>query len=401
MNLKDYKKIISKIDKKLKKEKFDETTNQKLKNARRKILVITSPPSRFIHIDSVFIDSIIKGKGQWVILDGIEMAPSQIPEKITSLCGENPKLSVYESGKGIYITSKDIKENFQLFIIYNPFNKGSKILEPILFNKCITFTLPSIDNSQSDTATTLYHSMKISKKADKNIWNILSSKIAAIHIFSSKISEKYIEQMAGGIKITPRNLAFITTDRNKNKFDDTNVEQTIKWLKSMLTFYYFNSLIDPTEAQIKENNSLYTKNKFKEDIYNVFQKKQNLILTANVISEEEMFPEIVKILKEIQISSLNNTSSFNFQFGNFVKACLEVPIEEGNLKYIKDQVEDTINLLKVSNLPKEFLYSFYQITIVNKIYNELLDNIDSVKGENKGYKMNSDELLRINSLKPI
>ena len=56
MNLKDYKSIISKIDKKLKKEKFDETTNQKLKNARRKILVITSPPSRFIHIDSVFID---------------------------------------------------------------------------------------------------------------------------------------------------------------------------------------------------------------------------------------------------------------------------------------------------------------------------------------------------------
>ena len=35
------------------------------------------------------------------ILDGIEMAPSQIPEKITSLCGENPELSIFESGKGI------------------------------------------------------------------------------------------------------------------------------------------------------------------------------------------------------------------------------------------------------------------------------------------------------------
>jgi midasin (ATPase involved in ribosome maturation) len=109
-----------------------------------------SPTSRLTHIDSVFIDSIAKDKGQWVILDGIEMAPSQVPEKITPLCGENPEISIFESGKGIYITSKDIKENFQLFIIYNPFNKGSKILDPVLFNKCISFTLPSKDNSKSD-----------------------------------------------------------------------------------------------------------------------------------------------------------------------------------------------------------------------------------------------------------
>jgi len=251
MELKHYKKIISKIDKKLKEDNIDEETNEILKKARRTIFVIISPPSRFIHIDSVFIDSIIKEKGEWVILDGIEMSPSQIPEKITPLCGENPELSIYESGKGIYITSKDIKENFQLFIIYNPFNKGSKILDPVLFNKCITFTLPSIDNSQSDTATTIYNSMNISRNADKNVWNILSSKIAATHIFSAKMSENHIEQMAGGIKFSPRNLVFVTTDRNKNTFNDTNVNETINWIKSILTFYYFNSFIDPTEMQKK------------------------------------------------------------------------------------------------------------------------------------------------------
>ena len=167
------------------------------------------------------------------------MAPSQIPEKITPLCGEKPELSIYESGKGIYITFKDIKENFQLFIIYNPFNKGSKILDQVLFNKCITFTLPSIDNSQSDTATTIYNSMKISKKADKNVWNILSSNIAATHIFSAKMSENHIEQMAGGIKITPRNLSFITTDRNKNKFNDSDVDETINWIKIYINILLF------------------------------------------------------------------------------------------------------------------------------------------------------------------
>ena len=92
------------------------------------------------------------------------MAPSQIPEKITPLCGENPEINIYESGKDINITSKDIKKNFLLFIIYNPFNKGSKILEPVLFNKCVSFTLPSIDQSLLDSANTIYNSIKLKKK---------------------------------------------------------------------------------------------------------------------------------------------------------------------------------------------------------------------------------------------
>lgn len=121
--------------------------------------------------------------------------------KIMPLCGENPELSIYESGKGIYITSKDIKENFQLFIVYNPFNKGSKIIDPILFNKCISFTLPSIDNSQSDSATTIYNSIKLSRKADKNAWNIISSKLADSHIFAAKMRENNLDQMAGGITV--------------------------------------------------------------------------------------------------------------------------------------------------------------------------------------------------------
>ena len=80
MSLKDYKKIISKIDEKLTEDELDEETITKLKNARRTIFIIISPPSRL---------------GKWVILDGIEMAPSQIPEKIAPLCGENPEISIF------------------------------------------------------------------------------------------------------------------------------------------------------------------------------------------------------------------------------------------------------------------------------------------------------------------
>ena len=114
-----------------------------------------------------------------------------------------------------------------------------------------------------------------------------------------------------------------------------------------------------------------------------------------------MFPEIVKNLKDIQISSGNETSTFNFNFGEFVKACLEVPIQQSNLEYILNQIEDTINLLNNSCLLNEFLYSFYQIKIIGKLFTELLENIGEIKAEQKGQKINSDALLNIKALTNI
>lgn len=54
-----------------------------------------------------------------------------------------------------------------------------------------------------------------------------------------------------------------------------------------------------------------------------------------------------------------------------------------------------------SNLKEESLFSFYQIKLVENFYNELLEIIGAIKVENKGKKIISDELLRINALKPI
>jgi len=52
----------------------------------------------------------------------------------------NPEISIFKHKKGFNITSKDIKENFHLFIIFNPFNKDYKILEQALFKKLVSFT---------------------------------------------------------------------------------------------------------------------------------------------------------------------------------------------------------------------------------------------------------------------
>ena len=76
-------------------------------------------------------------------------------------------------------------------------------------------------------------------------------------------------------------------------------------------------------------------------------------------------------------------------------------MEKENLEYIKTQIEDTLKLLNDSNLKEASLYSFYQIRIIEKFYDELLDKIGLIKVENKNQKINSDELLQIDSLKPI
>ena len=48
-----------------------------------------------------------------------------------------------------------------LFITYNPYNKDSKILSPILFNKCISFILTNLYFDKMDVVLILYKLMKI------------------------------------------------------------------------------------------------------------------------------------------------------------------------------------------------------------------------------------------------
>ena len=174
LKFKDYKKLIKKIDKKIKKKKISFEENEILNKARRIFFVSTSVPSRFSHKQSAFITAIKEGK--WVILDGIEMSQIQISEKITTLCDENPEINIFESGEGMHILSKNFNPNYKLFITYNPYNKGSKVLSPILFNKCISFTLTNLDSDKMDVALILNKSMKI--HSNKYLWAHIALRLA-------------------------------------------------------------------------------------------------------------------------------------------------------------------------------------------------------------------------------
>ena len=167
---KDFVEYQRKIEKKLESKKLNEEEKKEYEKAKDELIKLKSPLNRFIHQDSELINGIKTGK--WIALDGIEMANTQISEKLSTLCGESPTLNVFESGiEDLNFDSSNINENFRLFIIYNPLSKNAKKIDQLLFNKCIKFTLPSIDSSPRDATTMLYESIikKIKIKHKKKI----------------------------------------------------------------------------------------------------------------------------------------------------------------------------------------------------------------------------------------
>ena len=163
INSKDFSKFFDKINKKLETKNLKEEIKKKYEEAKDILTILKSPLNRIRHEDSELIKGI--KNGSWIALDGIEMANIQISEKLSSLCGEVPTLNVYESGlKNLNFDSSNINHDFRLFIIYNPSSQNSIKIDQSLFNKCIKFTLYSIESSPREATTILYGSMINSKK---------------------------------------------------------------------------------------------------------------------------------------------------------------------------------------------------------------------------------------------
>lgn len=120
--------------------------------------------------------------GYFVLIDGIESAPVEIQEKISSLFGDKPEINLYECGQGFFFTRDDsfpqenqIHPDFHLFVTYNP-NENNQKINKTLISKASTFTLPQIDESIRNSAQLLFCSLT---KQQNNYPNYLSNEIAS------------------------------------------------------------------------------------------------------------------------------------------------------------------------------------------------------------------------------
>lgn len=189
-----------------------------------------NPINRFQHHRYEFINAMLKG--YWILIDGIESAPSAIAGKIASLCGEKPELNLFEYGQDYYFSvdsnkpENKINENFHLFITYNPHSmKESQMIDQTFLTKSVTFTLPQIDEKVDNSAQILFGSL-INQSYPKDLSKELASHIAIMHDFAKNESLNNSDNFAGDIPYHGRILTFIAKsfsfwnkiDKNSNMF---------------------------------------------------------------------------------------------------------------------------------------------------------------------------------------
>ena len=388
---KDFIDFEREIDKKLKSEKLSEEEKKEYKKAKDILTVVKSPLNRFTHQDSELITGIKTGK--WIVLDGIEMASTQISEKLSTLCGEVPTLNVFESGlEDLNFDSSNINPDFRLFIIYNPLSKNAKKIDQSLFNKCIKFTLPSIDSSPRDATTMLYESM-IQNKKDSGavLWSNLCSRIAKYHIEETKKSRENTDLIAGNIPFTSRNLCFISNDFHHSfKKNKIKIES---WIQSIFENYYWRSFI---------NYSKDKRNEFMENTLSIIKSKNDRQYKVdNELDFTEEFKEIVECLINIQKYAIRNIEYREFEFKDFLNYCLKVPINKEKLQSIYNNLEDTILLLDnyFYNMDDILVNKFYQINFIKNNYDNILNNFENVSGFEDKLELINDQLLKNEDIK--
>ena len=354
---KDFENIIKTIDDELNTQQFSIGNMIKLKNYKYLINKIISPPSRFKIQKSTFIKSM--ENGDWILIDGIESAPPQVAEKISSLCGDNPELDLIECGPEFCYSLKEkkgykkINKEFRIFITYNPSeSKNSTIIEQALLRKCITFCLPSIDSKLDYSSHIFYSSLK---KAgyDKFLRENLAPRLSKVHSLVLEDSIINTEKYCGNVQITGRKIIFITKEFNDKKY---TIEEQI--VDAFRFFYYFGY----NDTKYLPNFKQRIISKFKEDVEG---------FKSNDLNIEEMHRPLLNLLRNIQIFCIKLKKYYIFDFSKFIKLCLDIRID--SLEFINWHIRDTLRIIEENKSLSEYDKSvFNQISIVSKILEEIV-----------------------------
>ena len=318
-------KILEKYEKKIiSKKKEIEEIKDKLIQFKNDISL---PIKRLLQKEKKFIDAMIEGG--IVLIDGIENAPFQIIEKILGLCEEKRRLDLFEFGEKYYFSEdaenkeQKIHKDFYLFITYNPENQIEKKSIEVLLNKCISFSIPEIDKEQKFIAQVFYGifiNNNFSKKDAENI----SLKLSKIHeLAKEKSIINNSELIAGNIPFNGRSLIYFSRFFNKLKYK--NLDKFSKSIKDGIINIYLKPFIKlKNEQQDIIENKKSEKEKFKEELFKIFQEKPNYI-DFNILTQNEddinltsFLNYLSKIEQVINNKEKNNKKEIEFNLSDFI-----------------------------------------------------------------------------------
>ncbi|KAK8854130.1 hypothetical protein M9Y10_016684 [Tritrichomonas musculus] len=378
---KQFSNLLTLINNYIKEHDVSEEERQLLKRTEKKITQTMSTAKRFHHEESAFIKAM--EKGEWVVFEDLGSAPPEIEEKLSSLCGDDPEIYLFECGENYFFSrnkpnSRKIHDNFQLFITYDPSSKTSfRALDPNFLNKCISFTLPPLDSTTKSSSEIMRGSLK-NYKYEHLLAFDLGKRISNVHQFIKKDCQNDKDSYATDSQFTARTLTFILKefDRHIKKYGN-EVSCIYKVLCRSFHLYYMNSYIDKDLDQ-KRDQML---NEFSKEI-----DKADFDVNLQGVDQKEKYEYLLIDLRNIQlyVSSNNKDKKFVFEFNEFIRKCMNVQLID--ISFIYDHLKDTLEIIKEScsikdnkNWPVyETLYTQVQILyhLFQSIKNEM-PNLDS------------------------
>lgn len=349
--------------------------DEDIPKAKEFIRIVNSTLLFFNHIernDSLIIQAMVNG--DWLLLDGIESAPSDFLDRLFTLLDDIPTLNLYERGEDQFYSmyhgkddkTKLIHPEFRLFMTYNPVGTFSNNVSSSFLSRCSLYSLNPIDSNLNDSAILVLGII------DKTTFTFsssieISAKIAIIHM---KMKEKQQNQL------TCRALIHISREIcYKNENQNINQEDLIDII--------YNHYLQGNQNM----NSVYPKLLLNE-IKSVFDEKvdDRLIEYLKDIETNNMKVRniMIKIIKNFhsqlkQACSSDKNMIIRFKFTEFIN----------NLRFLQfkeyEKIIDEINIIKQFIEENKHVFNKEQISHLASI-GTIFDLLDLINTEQKKQK---------------
>lgn len=395
-----FQKLISQVDDVIRANGISSFVLNRLTEAKDLIQQIILPVNRFHHVESSFIKAM--NEGHWVLIDGIESAPPEIAEKLSSLCGDDPEFDLFECGQGYYFSRKDvpgsrpIHQDFHLFVTFNPISTNeSKTLDHSFINKCLSITLPPIDSIPEYSAQILLGSL-VNMRYPPDISIEIGARMALMHQYARNESLNDQESFAGDMKFTGRTLKFITKAFNYHSIKtNESIQHLHEPIIMSMKSFYFNSYVNNLKALNFQSAMI---DKMKENPSN----EMLYILNSNQESAKNRNRPVLEELRLIQKYILGDISDCNVNLMSFVEKCKLIIISD--LAFVHKYIDETIKMLKMNcninnvvernredNIKKLTNYSW--LVILEKIFKDIVNNSVSLTNEQASLPISDNDLL--------
>lgn len=370
-------KLFTDLIHKVEKTQIPGSKTEMIYTSLKQLKEIMNPVHRFKQQESQFIKAM--QNGEWVLIDGIESAPSEIAVKLTSLCGENPELNLFEYGPDYMFSKKSetnkIHDQFHLFITFNPNAiKDGQTFDQSFLAKCVSFTLEEIDGKIDNSAQILLGGL-LSQSYEMDTAMELATRLGNLHTEAKLESRNNPMHFAGELQFTGRTLKFITKAfrLHMSQSDSDCGVNIVTPIAFSLRNFYLNSISDEGNlTEFKKNLIQFLKleKKHQDDGTTQGDLKQQLLLSVNNSNQKHRNQAILTNLRYIQLYVLDREQS-TISLPNFLQQCQAIQISD--ISFILKHVEETIDLIHQNNEEgqKTFMSKFGFLFAIRDIFRQI------------------------------